>query len=283
MSKYDKPTIAVVVIVTIAIGVALFAGFNVIEQDMQTNNGPTSCQYNGVTYESSESFNAADGCNQCVCADGEVICTEIDCKSEENDSYLVEHNGVIEEKEITIGSSIFTFNNYFESEELGFSFFYPDDFEIEGEPKEDFLRLIKTDLTEDGDTYVKYSLEISITEDIFTEEDVFTRAYKITDITEELPIVEVDNQEIIPIKGSNREGVPCDFEDPNQGYRNFITNLYHYPLYEDIVAIIRIDGGYNDCFGNIPDAASLEEAIEQQLQTDDILKQFGILNTITKI
>ncbi|MBR57523.1 MAG: hypothetical protein CMH54_05615 [Myxococcales bacterium] len=41
---------------------------------------PTTCDYNGQTYNEGDSFPATDGCNSCVCdADGSVGCTEIDC------------------------------------------------------------------------------------------------------------------------------------------------------------------------------------------------------------
>lgn len=39
-----------------------------------------SCSYQGATYQTGESFPAADTCNSCRCQDdGQVVCTEIAC------------------------------------------------------------------------------------------------------------------------------------------------------------------------------------------------------------
>lgn len=45
------------------------------------NMSPTKsvCEYNGWAYSDKESFKSSDGCNQCLCNDGEVVCTEIAC------------------------------------------------------------------------------------------------------------------------------------------------------------------------------------------------------------
>jgi len=35
----------------------------------------TTCEYNGKTYHNGDSFNSSDGCNQCSCNNGNVMCT----------------------------------------------------------------------------------------------------------------------------------------------------------------------------------------------------------------
>lgn len=45
-----------------------------------TPNPPfQSCRYNGKTYKSGEGFPAEDGCNNCGCENGEVMCTLMAC------------------------------------------------------------------------------------------------------------------------------------------------------------------------------------------------------------
>lgn len=40
---------------------------------------PTSCSYNGKTYKDGQDFPATDGCNECLCKAGEVLCTKRGC------------------------------------------------------------------------------------------------------------------------------------------------------------------------------------------------------------
>ena len=39
------------------------------------------CNYNGQTYQSGDTFKSADGCNNCSCSNGEVICSLRACMS----------------------------------------------------------------------------------------------------------------------------------------------------------------------------------------------------------
>lgn len=39
------------------------------------NSGGAPCDYDGVTYQSGDTFPSSDGCNTCACSDGRVICT----------------------------------------------------------------------------------------------------------------------------------------------------------------------------------------------------------------
>lgn len=47
------------------------------------------CPYQGWSYEHNETFEAGDGCNICLCNDGIIVCTELDC-----------NNLILEEEEI---------------------------------------------------------------------------------------------------------------------------------------------------------------------------------------
>jgi Kazal-type serine protease inhibitor domain len=44
---------------------------------------PSGCTLDGKNYANEESFPSPDGCNNCVCADGAVACTEMACVDEE--------------------------------------------------------------------------------------------------------------------------------------------------------------------------------------------------------
>ncbi len=92
MNKQTQLTI-VSLIAGFFVIISLVLGYYILQsQDALKPNPISSCQYNGVMYDSSESFNAGDGCNTCTCSDGDVACTEIDCKAEGNDSYLVDND-----------------------------------------------------------------------------------------------------------------------------------------------------------------------------------------------
>ncbi|KAL3869867.1 hypothetical protein ACJMK2_042494 [Sinanodonta woodiana] len=43
---------------------------------------PLTCLYNGITYQSGDSFKSSDGCNTCSCNDGMVFCTLMACLSQ---------------------------------------------------------------------------------------------------------------------------------------------------------------------------------------------------------
>jgi len=80
--KINKILILVAFIIVLLLGVLL--GFNIKsiqsgEEPININPFPNSCQYNGKTYKSGDSFPAEDGCNTCGCEDGEVMCTLMAC------------------------------------------------------------------------------------------------------------------------------------------------------------------------------------------------------------
>lgn len=49
---------------------------------MNQTPGANKCNYNGVDYEHGADFDAPDGCNTCVCANGAVACTDMACNEE---------------------------------------------------------------------------------------------------------------------------------------------------------------------------------------------------------
>ncbi|MHC1716615.1 MAG: hypothetical protein AB9915_01810 [Candidatus Dojkabacteria bacterium] len=40
------------------------------------------CEYNGWAYSDKDTFASSDGCNQCACSNGQVVCTEMACNTE---------------------------------------------------------------------------------------------------------------------------------------------------------------------------------------------------------
>ncbi len=82
-------TFLLVALVTVLVIAALATGFSVIDREDIFEHKVGTCTYKGVLYEIGEGFPAGDGCNQCACAGGEVVCTQIACKNE-NDSFLIQ-------------------------------------------------------------------------------------------------------------------------------------------------------------------------------------------------
>lgn len=72
-------------ILVIGLGVTVAYLLFFKEADNDDTNGDNSrtltrmCMYNSITYEEGESFPATDGCNTCICAGGNVSCTEAAC------------------------------------------------------------------------------------------------------------------------------------------------------------------------------------------------------------
>jgi kielin/chordin-like protein len=53
-----------------------------------------SCQVAGQTFRDGGAVPSGDSCNSCVCADGDVVCTDINCEPEACDLYLEVADGV---------------------------------------------------------------------------------------------------------------------------------------------------------------------------------------------
>ncbi len=79
MKKPSSPMLIMAVITTFAVILALALGFMVIDSEGFLERGNNTCQYNGAMYKTGNNFPAGDSCNQCVCANGEVLCTELMC------------------------------------------------------------------------------------------------------------------------------------------------------------------------------------------------------------
>ncbi len=63
--------------------VMLFKSDNYNDADNGAGTTSQSCTYDGATYEDGDGFDATDGCNSCMCSDGNVVCTLIACLPEE--------------------------------------------------------------------------------------------------------------------------------------------------------------------------------------------------------
>lgn len=70
------------VIVLLIVGAAYLLLSDSKDEEPEPEPTPVAqaCDYEGITYEDGETFEASDGCNSCICEDGVVSCTEIDCK-----------------------------------------------------------------------------------------------------------------------------------------------------------------------------------------------------------
>lgn len=80
--KTNKILIIIAFIVVFALGILLglnFKSTQSIDNPINLNPFPKSCRYNGKTYKMGESFPAEDGCNNCSCENGEVVCTLMAC------------------------------------------------------------------------------------------------------------------------------------------------------------------------------------------------------------
>lgn len=61
----------------------LLSGSDDEEPEPEPTPVAQDCDYEGVTYEDGETFDAGDGCNSCICEDGVVACTEMACEEED--------------------------------------------------------------------------------------------------------------------------------------------------------------------------------------------------------
>lgn len=82
-----KKSKKVLIILLWLISILLFAGLGagiyalLTKEDEETTGAKElSCSYNDETYEHGTTFQADDGCNQCVCNNDKVTCTTVDCE-----------------------------------------------------------------------------------------------------------------------------------------------------------------------------------------------------------
>lgn len=72
-----------ITLATILIGLISYIVYTQIQA---SNKVPLRCPYQGWSYEDGENFEAGDGCNMCICNDGEIACTEMACEDLNLDS-----------------------------------------------------------------------------------------------------------------------------------------------------------------------------------------------------
>lgn len=65
-----------ITLVVILLGLISYIVYSEYKTQNRTLN---RCPYEGWSYEHEERFDAGDGCNSCICNDGIVACTEMDC------------------------------------------------------------------------------------------------------------------------------------------------------------------------------------------------------------
>lgn len=124
--KSSNKLLVVALLITTAV---LFAGLGAGGYYLLTRNKkeatPTtperqSCTYNNQAYNDSASFDATDGCNTCLCNNGNVVCTELNCTKESNGTT---NDG----NEIDPYSGWNTYTN----DLLGYTVRYPDDYTLD--------------------------------------------------------------------------------------------------------------------------------------------------------
>lgn len=66
-----------IVLATICIGLISYLFYSA---RLNATKESPKCEYNGWAYSDGDWFDSTDGCNQCICDDGFVSCTEIACE-----------------------------------------------------------------------------------------------------------------------------------------------------------------------------------------------------------
>lgn len=74
--------IVIIGFVVLAVGIVGILLVSLLLQNDQPSE--SACVYNGVSYADGVRFDAIDGCNSCVCENGDVACTEIACDTDDD-------------------------------------------------------------------------------------------------------------------------------------------------------------------------------------------------------
>jgi hypothetical protein len=79
-----KAFLTIITTLLIGFGLGLITYKYLDEKQVPIQNLPKVivgvCEYEGKTYEENESFPSSDGCNNCGCNNGEVVCTTMACE-----------------------------------------------------------------------------------------------------------------------------------------------------------------------------------------------------------
>jgi hypothetical protein len=79
-SKHSKLVAVIITLGTIIVGLSSYIFYTT---QIAKDSTKQRCEYNGWAYADGESFPASDGCNTCICSNGEVACTEMACEDED--------------------------------------------------------------------------------------------------------------------------------------------------------------------------------------------------------
>jgi len=75
----DKKGFLIGIVITLGTILIGLVSYIVYSEYKVQNSVPQRCPYQGWSYEDGESFDSGDGCNMCICNDGQIACTEMAC------------------------------------------------------------------------------------------------------------------------------------------------------------------------------------------------------------
>ncbi len=81
MEGQDKKENSFLLGLSITLATILIGLVSYIVYTNSTPTGKSLCEYNGWAYSDKDTFQSADGCNQCICSNGETVCTQMECST----------------------------------------------------------------------------------------------------------------------------------------------------------------------------------------------------------
>lgn len=82
--KISKLQGIIITLCTVIVGLSSYIFY--LSSSKTNDNLPQRCEYNGWAYTDEETFPSIDGCNTCVCSEGQVVCTEMACVNSTTDN-----------------------------------------------------------------------------------------------------------------------------------------------------------------------------------------------------
>jgi hypothetical protein len=79
--KISKLQAVIITLCTVLVGLTSYTVYILSTENESLHQ---RCEYNGWAYADGESFPSSDGCNTCICSNGETVCTEMACTEEDS-------------------------------------------------------------------------------------------------------------------------------------------------------------------------------------------------------